>query len=125
MAKDVTTVRISTELRDKLKKLGVKGETYEDIIQRLVESSGEKHKEREVDQSNRSQKTSDIGYKKTCDCPDNHISCITAKDWVKGMVTIQTFYYEGRDVRNKHYIQPSFQSLSQPISSSSSLTKGS
>jgi len=37
MAKDVTTVRISTELRDKLKKLGVKGETYEDVIQRLVE----------------------------------------------------------------------------------------
>jgi SOS response regulatory protein OraA/RecX len=33
----VTTVRISTELRDKLKKLGVKGETYEDVIQRLVE----------------------------------------------------------------------------------------
>jgi hypothetical protein len=37
MTRDVTTVRISTELRDKLKKLGVKGETYEDIIQRLVE----------------------------------------------------------------------------------------
>jgi len=37
MTRDVTTVRISTELRDKLKKLGVKGETYEDVIQRLVE----------------------------------------------------------------------------------------
>jgi hypothetical protein len=37
MAKDVTTVRISTELRDRLKKLGVKGETYEDVIQRLIE----------------------------------------------------------------------------------------
>jgi SOS response regulatory protein OraA/RecX len=36
MTKDVTTVRISTELRDRLKKLGVKGETYEDVIQRLV-----------------------------------------------------------------------------------------
>ncbi|MCJ7424946.1 hypothetical protein MUP01_11880 [Candidatus Bathyarchaeota archaeon] len=36
MVRDVTTVRISTELRDKLKKLGVKGETYEDVIQRLV-----------------------------------------------------------------------------------------
>lgn len=43
-----------------------------------------------------------IGYKKTCNCPDNHISCITAKDWVKGMVTIQTFYYEGRDIRDKN-----------------------
>ncbi|WXG39835.1 MAG: DNA methyltransferase [Candidatus Freyarchaeum deiterrae] len=43
-----------------------------------------------------------IGYKKTCNCPDNHISCVTAKDWVKGMVTIQTFYYEGRDIRDKN-----------------------
>ena len=39
MVRDVTTVRISTELRDKLKKLGVKGETYEDVIQRLVEKA--------------------------------------------------------------------------------------
>jgi SOS response regulatory protein OraA/RecX len=37
MAKGMTTVRISTELRDKLKRLGVKGETYEDVIHRLVE----------------------------------------------------------------------------------------
>lgn len=37
MVREVTTVRISVELRDKLKKLGVKGETYEDVIQRLVE----------------------------------------------------------------------------------------
>lgn len=43
-----------------------------------------------------------IGYKKTCNCPDNHISCVTAKEWVKGMVTIQTFYYEGRDIRDKN-----------------------
>jgi hypothetical protein len=45
MAGSATTVRISTELRDKLKKLGVKGETYEDIIERLVrlaENSGGK-----------------------------------------------------------------------------------
>ena len=45
MTKSATTVRISTELRDKLKKLGIKGETYEDIIKRLVllaENSGGK-----------------------------------------------------------------------------------
>lgn len=36
MVKDVTTIRISTELRDKLKKLGIKGETYEEIIERLL-----------------------------------------------------------------------------------------
>jgi len=44
----------------------------------------------------------EIRYKKICDCPDNHISCITAKEWVKGMVTIKPFYYEGRDIRDKN-----------------------
>ncbi len=59
----------------------------------------------------------DVGFTKTCDCPPNHISCITAKEWVKGMVTIKEldygeeeisrlqqifqFYYEGRDIRDK------------------------
>jgi len=42
-----------------------------------------------------------IGHEKICDCPSNHISCITAKEWVKGMVTIKPFYYEGRDIRDK------------------------
>jgi len=42
-----------------------------------------------------------IGYKKICHCPDSHIGCSTAKEWVKGMVTIHQFYYEKRDVRDK------------------------
>lgn len=42
-----------------------------------------------------------LGYEKTCDCQDNHISCVTPKEWVKGMVTIQEFHYEGRDIRDK------------------------
>jgi len=46
MAKDITTVRISTELRDRLKKLGAKGETYEDVIQRLVEMTEKNTEER-------------------------------------------------------------------------------
>jgi len=37
MSKDLTTIQISKKLRDKLKELGKKGETYEDIIGRLVE----------------------------------------------------------------------------------------
>jgi predicted DNA-binding protein len=36
MAKDVTTIRVSTELRDRLKELGKKGETYDEIIERLL-----------------------------------------------------------------------------------------
>jgi len=36
MAKDVTTIRVSTDLRDRLKELGKKGETYDEIIERLL-----------------------------------------------------------------------------------------
>jgi len=43
----------------------------------------------------------EIGHVKTCNCPANHISCVTAKDWVKGMVAVQEFYYEKRDIRDK------------------------
>jgi len=54
----------------------------------------------------------EIGYIKTCDCPPNHISCISAKEWVKSQVAIQEFqvqedeikefYYNGRDIRDKN-----------------------
>ncbi|MEM2130586.1 MAG: DNA methyltransferase [Candidatus Bathyarchaeia archaeon] len=54
-----------------------------------------------------------IGYKKTCTCPDNHISCVSAKEWVKGMVTIQTFYYTGRDIRDKD-VHPAVYPISLP-----------
>jgi len=43
----------------------------------------------------------DIGFERTCDCPPSHINCLNAKEWIKSQITIQTFYYEGRDVRDK------------------------
>jgi DNA modification methylase len=53
-----------------------------------------------------------VNYIKNCDCPINHISCITAKEWVKGQVAIQDFevteddikefYYGARDIRDKN-----------------------
>lgn len=43
----------------------------------------------------------DIGYKKTCSCPDNHINCLTAKNWMKSQVAIWEFYYGKRDIRDK------------------------
>jgi DNA modification methylase len=53
-----------------------------------------------------------MNFVKNCDCPSNHISCITAKEWVKGQVAIQEFevteddikefYYGARDVRDKN-----------------------
>jgi len=39
MARDVTTIRISTDLRERLKELGMKGETYEEIIERLLKKA--------------------------------------------------------------------------------------
>ena len=58
-------------------------------------------------------KTLKINYQKTCDCPANHISCITAKDWLRGMVTIKEFYYEARDIRDKT-IHPAMFPISLP-----------
>jgi len=43
----------------------------------------------------------DIGYEKTCDCPSNHINCLTAKEWIRNQVAIWDFSYEKRDIRDK------------------------
>lgn len=43
-----------------------------------------------------------IGFSKTCDCPDNHLNCLTAKEWIKAQIGVWQFYYEGRDIRDKN-----------------------
>lgn len=43
----------------------------------------------------------EIGFTKTCDCADNHINCLTAKEWLKAQIGVWQFYYEGRDIRDK------------------------
>lgn len=45
MANETTTIKISTELRDKLKELGKKGETYEEIIMKLLKNADKKYGE--------------------------------------------------------------------------------
>ncbi len=42
-----------------------------------------------------------IGYTKTCDCPPNHLNCMTAKEWVKSQIGVWQFNYEARDIRDK------------------------
>ena len=42
-----------------------------------------------------------IGHIKTCDCPINHINCLTAKDWLKSQLGVWQFTYEKRDIRDK------------------------
>ena len=36
MTKEITMIQITKELRDMLKELGKKGDTYEDMIKRLI-----------------------------------------------------------------------------------------
>lgn len=43
----------------------------------------------------------DINFEKTCSCPDSHINCLTAKEWIRGQVAIWELYYEKRDIRDK------------------------
>ena len=37
-----------------------------------------------------------------CDCPPNHINCMTAKEWIKSQLGVWQFYYESRDIRDKN-----------------------
>jgi DNA modification methylase len=55
----------------------------------------------------------DIDFKKTCSCADNHINCLTAKDWIKNQVAIWEFFYEKRDIRDKD-IHPAVFPISLP-----------
>ncbi|MGB9792924.1 MAG: DNA methyltransferase [Thermacetogeniaceae bacterium] len=54
-----------------------------------------------IDASTKEDKYLDIGYEKTCDCPSNHINCMTAKEWMKAQIGVWQFFYEGRDIRDK------------------------
>ena len=42
MKEEITTIQISKEIRDQLKELGKKGETYDEIIRKLLESIKQK-----------------------------------------------------------------------------------
>jgi len=55
----------------------------------------------------------DIGHIKTCNCKDNHISCITAKEWMRAMVGIREFYYKKRDIRDKN-VHPAVYPIALP-----------
>jgi DNA modification methylase len=61
----------------------------------------------------KSSKKLNIRFQKICDCPSNHINCISAKEWLKGMVTIKEFFYEGRDIRDKT-IHPAMYPIALP-----------
>lgn len=43
----------------------------------------------------------DVGHDRTCSCPENHMNCMTAKQWLKRQLAVWEFFYEGRDIRDK------------------------
>jgi DNA modification methylase len=36
-----------------------------------------------------------------CNCPPNHLNCLTAKEWIKSQLGVWQFNYERRDIRDK------------------------
>ena len=46
-------------------------------------------------------KTLNISNERTCNCPHNHINCLTAKEWMHHQVALWEFFYEKRDIRDK------------------------
>jgi len=55
----------------------------------------------------------EINYLKSCSCKDNHINCLTGKEWVKNQVAIWELYYGKRDIRDKD-IHPASYPISLP-----------
>jgi len=53
-------------------------------------------------QSTEIEKPLSIGYERICNCPQNHINCLTAKEWIIDQVAIWEFFYEKRDTRDKN-----------------------
>lgn len=43
-----------------------------------------------------------IGYERTCNCPPNHINCLSGKEWIHSQIAIWEFSYEKRDIRDKN-----------------------
>ena len=57
-----------------------------------------------------------IGYERTCECKQNHINCLSAKEWLKSQLGVWQFFYEGRDIRDKNVHPATFPiSLAQKI----------
>ncbi len=54
-----------------------------------------------------------INVNRTCNCPANHINCLTPKEWLINQVAVWEFFYEKRDIRNKN-IHPAVFPISLP-----------
>jgi len=51
---------------------------------------------------NQESKIIPISHHRLCNCPKNHINCMSAKEWIKAQIGVWQFYYESRDIRDKN-----------------------
>jgi len=42
-----------------------------------------------------------ISSDRRCNCPENHLNCISAKEWIKAQIGVWKVFYEKRDIRDK------------------------
>lgn len=43
----------------------------------------------------------DVAHLRTCNCPPNHLNCLTPKEWIKSQLGVWQVSYCGRDIRDK------------------------
>lgn len=71
------------------------------VIRKFEELKEEIAEEKKIKKYGLEKKKINIAFTKTCDCPNNHINCLDAKNWMKSQVAVWEFSYEKRDVRDK------------------------
>jgi SOS regulatory protein LexA len=76
--------------------------SFEELKEKVIPQKQEKTQTQEGKILKEKVKKIDIHFKKTCDCPPNHINCLTAKNWMKSQVAVWEFAYEKRDIRDKN-----------------------
>lgn len=83
-----------------VKELEIQGKVVS-IIRKFEELKEEITEEKKNKKSAIENKKTNIAFVKTCDCPNNHINCLDAKNWMKNQVAVWEFFYEKRDIRDK------------------------
>jgi DNA modification methylase len=70
--------------------------------------NGNNHKEKiyntknnKVERLPAQKKLLNINFTRTCECKENHLNCLTAKEWLKSQLGVWTFNYKKRDIRDK------------------------
>lgn len=74
--------------------------TFEELREKMISQEEEKTQKSKI--SKEKSKKLNISFKRSCNCPPNHINCLNAKQWMKNQVAVWEFSYEKRDIRDKN-----------------------